>query len=116
MAKILADRFGAGKKRRNPAAAAEFGGETAGTGFFTIWPQYLRKRSKLPGMRFVLMTAAFLTVASVLFNGYANGRNQHPAHFAAADPFLPIETVSRVNLVVGDTAGVQRTELEKQSR
>lgn len=67
-------------------------------------------------MRFVLMTAAFLTVASLLFNGYANGRSKHPFHPAEAELLVPVEKASGVNLIVGDAASVQRTELEKQTR
>jgi hypothetical protein len=64
-------------------------------------------------MRFVLMTATFLTVASLLFNGYLNGRNEHPA---GANLFPPVEKASQVNLIIGDAASAQRAELEKQTR
>jgi hypothetical protein len=67
-------------------------------------------------MRFVLMTAAFLTVASLLFNGYLNGRNEHPSQPAGANLFPQVEKASQVNLIIGEAASAQRAELEKQTR
>jgi hypothetical protein len=62
------------------------------------------------------MTAAFLTVASMLFNGYANGGSKHPIHPADTDLFLPVEKSSGVKLIVGDAAGIQPAERQKHTR
>ena len=93
MAKILADRSGADKARRKPAAAGRCEVRSEHRryhDFFVIWPHYLRIRSTLGSMRFVLLTAAFLTVASLLFNGFANSRS------SGQDQLLQIERLDPV--------------------
>lgn len=67
-------------------------------------------------MRFVLTLASLLTVALLIFNGYANGPASDAGSVAETKQFDPVSKSRNVNLVIGETASIQREELEKQLR
>jgi len=64
-------------------------------------------------MRFVLSLASLLTVTLLIFNGYANGSgdSHDSANNGRADP---VTRAKNVNIVIEDTAALQREALEKQ--
>jgi hypothetical protein len=67
-------------------------------------------------MRFVLLTAAFLTAASMLFNGYANGRGNLDDRLSGTAARQAVDDVIEVGMVIENDTRAHRDELEKQIR
>jgi hypothetical protein len=65
-------------------------------------------------MRFVLTLASLLTVTLLIFNGYTNDSGSNNSGLFEGERLDPVTRASNVNLIIEETAAIQRKALEKQ--
>jgi hypothetical protein len=64
-------------------------------------------------MRFVLTLASLLTVTLLIFNGYSNDSESYNGRLFEGERLDPVTRASNVNLIIEETAAIQRKALEK---